>query len=117
MTRNMFRDVIDPSTTVSGKRGYTVPLSIIAHTLILAALIIIPLLATDSLPVPPTLLVSCHRQQRRRAPDRPHRTRRPSIPIERRSRLPTTSLPSASSSLHGNWLAQSKTVRGRSQVA
>jgi protein TonB len=58
MTRNMFRDVIDPSTTVGGKRGYTVPLSIIAHTLILAALIIIPLLATDSLPVPPTLLVS-----------------------------------------------------------
>src|SRR5437762_7077642 len=55
MTRNMFRDVIDPSITVGGKRGYTVPLSIVAHTAILAALIVMPLLATGSLPAPPTL--------------------------------------------------------------
>jgi protein TonB len=56
MTRNMFRDVVDPSIAIGGTRGYTVPLSIVAHTVILAGLIIIPLLATDRLPVPPTIL-------------------------------------------------------------
>jgi periplasmic protein TonB len=57
MTRNMFRDVIDPSIAIGGKRGYTVPLSIVTHTVIVAALIIIPLLATDRLPAPPTTIL------------------------------------------------------------
>ena len=52
MTCNMFGDVADPSITVGGKRGYTVPLSIVAHAVILAALIIIPIMATGTLPVP-----------------------------------------------------------------
>jgi TonB family protein len=56
MTHEMFHDVTESSITVGGKRGYTVPLSIFAHAAILAALIVIPLLAVDALPVPPTAL-------------------------------------------------------------
>src|SRR5438046_98585 len=50
--RDMFHDVTDPSVTVGGRRGYIVPLSILAHALILAVLIVIPLMAVDALPVP-----------------------------------------------------------------
>jgi protein TonB len=58
MTRNMFRDVVDPSITVGNRRGYTVPLSIVAHAVVIALLIIIPIVASDvaGLPLPPTLM-------------------------------------------------------------
>jgi protein TonB len=56
MPHEMFHEVTDHSVTVSGARGYTLPLSILAHALILAAVIVVPLLAIDVLPVPPTVL-------------------------------------------------------------
>jgi protein TonB len=52
MTRNMFDDVVDPSITVGGSRRYTVPLSIAAHTIVIGALIIVPLAALGALPNP-----------------------------------------------------------------
>jgi protein TonB len=54
MAGNLFRDVVEPSIKVGNKRGYTVALSIAAHTLLIAAAIIVPLVATDSsmLPAP-----------------------------------------------------------------
>jgi TonB family protein len=54
--RDMFGDVVDPSIKVGSKKWYTVPLSIIAHVVIFAAVIIIPLMATDVLPTPPTMM-------------------------------------------------------------
>src|SRR6266498_2937637 len=66
MTRNMFDDVIGPSITVGGKRRLTVPLSIAAHTIVIAALIMIPLLAVDSsfLPAPPAMMSFIHVEAR-----------------------------------------------------
>jgi hypothetical protein len=82
MTHGCFYDVTESSITLGGKRGYTVPLSISVHAAILAALIVIPLMAVDALPVPPTTLVHCRRACRpRRAVRRVQsRTRIPSSP-------------------------------------
>ena len=58
MADNMFGDVVASSITLGGKRRYAVPLSIVAHTLIIVAAIIAPLIATSSaiLPTPPAML-------------------------------------------------------------
>ena len=57
MPREMFGDVVDPSVKVGTKQWYTVPLSILAHTSwLLGALIVIPLLATDMLPTPQSVM-------------------------------------------------------------
>jgi len=52
----MFGDVVTPSIKVGSQKWYTVPLSIIAHVAIFAAIIIIPLMATDVLPTPPAMM-------------------------------------------------------------
>ena len=56
MPRDMFGDIVEPSIKVGSKKWYTVPLSIIVHTVIIGALIIIPLMAFDALPTPPTMM-------------------------------------------------------------
>ena len=56
MPRDMFGDVVDPSVKVGSQKWYTVPLSILAHVVIFAAIIIIPLMATDVLPTPPSMM-------------------------------------------------------------
>ena len=56
MPREMFGDVVDPSIKVGSQKWYTVPLSIIAHVVLFAAVIIIPLMATDMLPTPPSMM-------------------------------------------------------------
>ena len=61
MPRELFHDVVDPNIKVGGQKWYTVPLSILVHTLIIAAVIIIPLYAVDALPEVPS--------SRRGAPD------------------------------------------------
>src|SRR6185312_1168327 len=52
----MFGDVVQPSIKVGSQKWYTVPLSIAAHVLVFAAIIIIPLMATDVLPTPPSMM-------------------------------------------------------------
>ena len=52
MPREMFSDVSDPTIKLGTKQWYTVPLSILIHTVLLGALIVIPLLASDMLPTP-----------------------------------------------------------------
>ncbi len=52
MAENMFRDVVEPSVKVGGKRRYTFLLSLVSHTLVIAAAIIVPLVATDSARLP-----------------------------------------------------------------
>ena len=56
MAREMFGDIVDPSIKVGSRKWYTVPLSIAVHTGILLALVIIPLMAADVLPVPPAMM-------------------------------------------------------------
>ena len=51
----MFQDVVC-SRARSNSRWYTVPLSFLAHTFALAALIVAPLVATDLLPKPRTIM-------------------------------------------------------------
>ena len=56
MPREMFGDVVAPSIKVGSQKWYTVPLSIVAHVVLFAAVIIIPLMATDVLPTPPSMM-------------------------------------------------------------
>ena len=51
----MFQDVVCSART-SNRQWYTVPLSFLVHTFILAVLIVAPLIATDSLPRPRALM-------------------------------------------------------------
>src|SRR5213596_966984 len=52
----MFGDVVDPSVRVGGQKWYTVPLSIVVHTVLVGAVVIIPLMAADVLPTPPAMM-------------------------------------------------------------
>jgi periplasmic protein TonB len=54
--RDMFGDVVQPSIKVGSKKWYTVPVSIIVHTAIIGAVVIIPLMAADVLPTPPSMM-------------------------------------------------------------
>ena len=56
MPRDMFGDVVAPSIKVGSQKWYTVPLSIIANVVVFAAIIIIPMMATDLLPTPPSMI-------------------------------------------------------------
>lgn len=51
----MFQDVVSPRTS-STRRWYTVPLSFAIHTGILAIVIVVPLVATDAVPMPRSVL-------------------------------------------------------------
>ncbi|HXG87349.1 MAG TPA: energy transducer TonB [Vicinamibacterales bacterium] len=52
MPRDLFGDVTDPSVRVGSRKWYTVPLSLAAHSLVLLAVIVVPLMATGTLPLP-----------------------------------------------------------------
>ena len=56
MPRVLFRDVAAPSVRVGSRAGYIVPLSVAAHVLVCAGIFVAPLVATDALPVPQTML-------------------------------------------------------------
>jgi protein TonB len=52
MPRDLFGDVTRPSISIGNRKWYTVPVSLLSHSAIVAAVIVIPLLATDVLPKP-----------------------------------------------------------------
>jgi protein TonB len=54
--RDLFGDVVNPSIKLGSQKWYTVPLSILAHVVLFAAVIIIPLMAADVLPTPPNVM-------------------------------------------------------------
>ena len=60
MPRDLFGDVVDPSIKVGTRKWYTVPVSFAVHTLVILVLIVVPLLATGTLPLPvdPTVFIS-----------------------------------------------------------
>ncbi len=72
MPRDMFGDVVESSIKVGSQKWYTVPLSILAHIALFAAVIIVPLMAADVLPTPPSMLAFPRRHRRRRRPHRRH---------------------------------------------
>ncbi len=51
MAREMFGDVVDPSIKVGSQQWYTVPLSIIVHTAIIALLLFLSSLASHFFPL------------------------------------------------------------------
>ena len=56
MPREMFSELSDPSAKLGTKQWYTVPVSILVHTVLIAALVVIPLLASDILPTPQSVM-------------------------------------------------------------
>jgi periplasmic protein TonB len=52
MPRDLFGDVTNPSVRVGGRKWYTVPLSLVVHTLVIFTIVVIPLFATGTLPLP-----------------------------------------------------------------
>ncbi|MBA3272054.1 MAG: hypothetical protein H0T71_16240, partial [Acidobacteria bacterium] len=56
MPRDMFGDVVDPSIKMGSKAWYTVPLTMLLEAIIVGALVIVPLMATDMLPTPPSMM-------------------------------------------------------------
>ena len=56
MPRDLFGDVVDPSIKMGNKSGYTVALTMIAEVALLGAIVIVPLMAADILPTPPSMM-------------------------------------------------------------
>ena len=54
----MFRHVVEPFVHAGDNRKYTVLLSIVTHSLVIAAAIIVPVVATDSLVLPTQLVIA-----------------------------------------------------------
>ncbi len=52
----MFGDVVESSVKIGNQQWYTVPVSILVHTAVIGAIVIIPLLAADILPTPPSMM-------------------------------------------------------------
>jgi protein TonB len=52
----MFGDVVEPSIKVGSRKWYTVPLSIVVHSALIAIIVIVPLMAADALPSPPSII-------------------------------------------------------------
>ena len=56
MAGQMFGEVSNPSIQIGAQKWYTVPLSIIMHVGVIAALLIVPLLAAEALPQVPSMM-------------------------------------------------------------
>ena len=52
MPRDLFGDVSRPSVSIGNRTRYTVPVSLLSHSAIIFAFVVIPLMATDVLPKP-----------------------------------------------------------------
>jgi protein TonB len=52
--RDLFGDVTAPSITLGTRKWYSVPLSFVAHTAVIGAIVVVPLVATGALPMPAT---------------------------------------------------------------
>lgn len=56
MPRDIFREVVDPTPGLGSRSRCAVPLSIAAHAAIAVAVVIVPLMATDAMPDPRTMI-------------------------------------------------------------
>ena len=57
MPREIFREVVEGEGRRTGRQWYTVPLSILTHTVLIAMFVAIPLFMSDALPTPASVLV------------------------------------------------------------
>src|SRR5512133_713888 len=57
MARDLFGDVVHPSSHIGGRKRFTLPLSLLVHGGVLAAVILVPLMASDELPAPRTEVI------------------------------------------------------------
>lgn len=56
MRRDIFGEVVDPGPRLGSRSRCAVPLSIAAHVALAAAVVIVPLMATDAMPWPRTMI-------------------------------------------------------------
>jgi protein TonB len=56
MTEKIFQDVVESPITFGNKRRFVVPLSILAHVVMVVAVFVVSLENSDALPVPPTMM-------------------------------------------------------------
>lgn len=80
MPRDLFGDVTRPSISVGSRKWYTVPLSLAAHIAMLIPAVLVPLLATDVLPLPReynVFVIDPPAPPEPPPPARPHDTRKP----------------------------------------
>jgi protein TonB len=52
MPRDLFGNVTRPSISIGNRKWYTVPLSLLSHAIVVGALVVVPLMATEVLPTP-----------------------------------------------------------------
>ena len=52
MPRDLFGNVTRPSISIGNRKWYTLPVSLLSHSAIVIAVVVVPLLATDVLPKP-----------------------------------------------------------------
>jgi len=52
MPRDLFGDVVRPPAAIGSRKWYTLPISFVSHTVVLALVIVVPLMATGVLPTP-----------------------------------------------------------------
>jgi periplasmic protein TonB len=52
MPRDLFGDVVRPARGIGSRKWYTLPLSLLLHTVVLTVVIVVPLMATGVLPMP-----------------------------------------------------------------
>lgn len=57
MGREMFGEVVERSVGVGARKWYSVPLSVLSHVVAVGAIVFIPIVATDVLPTPQSILV------------------------------------------------------------
>ena len=81
MPHDIFRDVARPPKGLGSQSWYTLPLSIVAHAAAVAVVVIVPLMATDVIPAPSSVLTAVVTP-----PPPPD----PPPPIARRAAAPTT---------------------------
>ena len=58
MPQKMFVDVVDPSITIGHRNRYAVPASILAHSVLLILLVVVPLLGAGIIPALPAMSAS-----------------------------------------------------------
>jgi protein TonB len=82
MPRDLFGDVTSPSITLGTRRWYSVPLSFLIHSIAIAVLVVVPLMATGVLP-PLEDLPTVVRVESPPLPQPPpvHRVRPPQAPV------------------------------------
>src|SRR5882672_948021 len=57
-SRTMFRDIIEPSMRIGSRKPFALPLSIAAHVILVAVLLLVPLMAPGVLPMPAAALMA-----------------------------------------------------------